>query len=73
MNKESVSPACKDTTGNSYSFQIHVYLGTSIEDDGGMETEITNLMGAGWSNWKKRSGVLSINFYMGGTMWHVLQ
>ena len=34
-------------TGKSYSFQIDVYLGTSIEEQGGMETEITNRLGAG--------------------------
>ena len=34
------------------------YLGTSIEEEGGMETEITKWVGAGWRNWKKCSGVL---------------
>ena len=34
------------------------YLGTSIEEEGGMETEIANRVGAGWMNWKKCSGVL---------------
>ena len=34
------------------------YLGTSIEEEGGMETEIAKRVGAGWMNWKKRSGVL---------------
>ena len=34
------------------------YLGTSIEEEGGMETEITKRVGAGWRNWKKCSGVL---------------
>ena len=34
------------------------YLGTSMEKEGGMETEITKRVGAGWRNWKKCSGVL---------------
>ena len=34
------------------------YLGKSMEEEGGMVTEITNLVGAGWRNWKKCSGVL---------------
>ena len=34
------------------------YLGTSIEEEGGMETEIAKRMGAGWIHWKKCSGVL---------------
>ena len=34
------------------------YLGTSIEEEGGMETEIAKRVGAGWMNWKKCSGVL---------------
>ena len=34
------------------------YLGTSIEDEEGMETEIAKRVGAGWMNWKKCSGVL---------------
>ena len=34
------------------------YLGTSIEEEGGMETEIAKQVGAGWMNWKKCSGVL---------------
>ena len=34
------------------------YLGTSMEEEGGMETEITKRVGAGWRNWKKCSGVL---------------
>ena len=29
-----------------------------MEEEGGMETEITNRVGAGWRNWKKCSGVL---------------
>ena len=33
-------------------------MGTSIEDEGGMETEIAKRVGAGWINWKKYSGVL---------------
>ena len=33
-------PSRKD--GKSYSFRIDVHLGTSIEEEGGMETEITN-------------------------------
>ena len=31
------------------------YLGTSIEEEGGMETEIAKRVGAGWMNWKKCS------------------
>ena len=31
------------------------YLGTSMEEEGGMETEITKRVGAGWINWKKCS------------------
>ena len=34
------------------------YLGTSIEEEGGMETEIAKRVGAGGMNWKKCSGVL---------------
>ena len=34
------------------------YLGTSMEEEGGMETEITKRVGAGWRNWKTCSGVL---------------
>ena len=34
------------------------FLGTSIEEEGGMETEIAKRVGAGWMNWKKCSGVL---------------
>ena len=34
------------------------YLGMSKEEEGGMETEITKRVGAGWRNWKKCSGVL---------------
>ena len=38
---------------------IHLkYLGTSMEEEGGMETEITKRVGAGWRNGKKYSGVL---------------
>ena len=33
------------------------YLGTSIEEEGGMETETAKRVGAGWMNWKKCSGV----------------
>ena len=35
-----------------------MYLGTSIEEEGGMATEITKRVGAGWMNWNKCSGVL---------------
>ena len=65
-----MSPARRDTgvgTGKSYSFKVHVYLGTSIEGEGGMETEITNRVGAGWGNWNKCSGVLCISIW-GRTM-----
>ena len=41
-------------TGKSYTFK---YLGTSIEEEGDMETEVTRQAGAGWRNWKKYSGV----------------
>ena len=34
------------------------YLGTSIEEEGGMEMEITKRMGEGWRNCKKCIGVL---------------
>ena len=34
------------------------YLGTNMEEEGGMETEITKRVGAGWINCKKCSGVL---------------
>ena len=34
------------------------YLGTSMEAEGGMETEITKRVGAGWINCKKCCGVL---------------
>ena len=34
------------------------YLGASMEPEGGMETEITNRVGAGWRNCKKCCGVL---------------
>ena len=33
-------------------------MGTSIEEEGGMATEIAKRVGAGWMNWKKCSGVL---------------
>ena len=33
-------------------------MGTSIEEEGGMETEIAKRVGAGWMNWKTCSGVL---------------
>ena len=36
------------------------YLGTSLEEEGGMETEITKRVGAGWRNWKKCSRVLYV-------------
>ena len=35
-----------------------MYLGTSIEEEGGVETEIAKRVGAGWMKWKKCSGVL---------------
>ena len=34
------------------------YLGTSLEEEGGMEIEIAKRVGAGWMNWEKCSGVL---------------
>ena len=39
-------------------FMFRLILGTSIEEEGGMETEIAKRVGAGWMNWKKCSGVL---------------
>ena len=57
-----MSPARKDTgvgTGKSYLFQIDVHLGTSIEEEGGMETEITKRVGACWSNWKNAADCYS--------------
>ena len=36
---------------------ISIKMGTSIEEEGGMETEIAKRVGAGWMNWKKCSGV----------------
>ena len=30
----------------------------NMEEEGGIETEITKRVGAGWRNWKKRNGVL---------------
>ena len=35
-----------------------MYLGTSIEEEGGMETAIAKRVGAGWMNWKNCSGVM---------------
>ena len=34
------------------------YLGTSIEEEGGIESEIAKRVGAEWMNWKKCIGVL---------------
>ena len=34
------------------------YLGTRIEEEEGMDTEIAKRVGAWWMNWKKCSGVL---------------
>ena len=34
------------------------YLGSSIEETGGMATEITQRVSAAWRNWKRSSGVL---------------
>ena len=34
------------------------YLGSSVEERGGMTTEITQRVSAAWSNWKRYSGVL---------------
>ena len=34
------------------------YLGSSVEETGGMATEITQRMSAAWRNWKRCSGVL---------------
>ena len=62
LNKESVSPACKDTRGRNWN-ELLVSNRRSIEDDGGMETEITNRVGSGWINWNKCRGVLSISIW----------
>ena len=35
-----------------------MYLGSSVEETGGMATEITQRMSAAWRNWKRCSGVL---------------
>ena len=35
-----------------------MYLGSSVEETGGMATEITQIMSAAWRNWKRCSGVL---------------
>ena len=42
----------------STNLKLTSSLGTSIEEEGGMETEIAKRVGAGWMNWKKCSGVL---------------
>ena len=34
------------------------YLGSSVEETGGMATEITERVSAAWRNWKRCSGVL---------------
>ena len=34
------------------------YLGSSVEETGGMTTEITLRMSTAWMNWKRCSGVL---------------
>ena len=34
------------------------YLGSSVEETGGMATEITQTVSAAWRNWKRCSGVL---------------
>ena len=34
------------------------YLGSSVEETGGMATEITQRVSAAWRNWKRCSGVL---------------
>ena len=44
----------KGRTGKSYYFK---YLGTSIEEECDMETEITKLVGPGWIDWKNCNGV----------------
>ena len=41
-----------------WSMAVFGKMGTSIEEEGGMETEIAKRVGAGWMNWKKCSGVL---------------
>ena len=34
------------------------YLGSSVEETGGMTTEISKRVSAAWGNWKRYSGVL---------------
>ena len=34
------------------------YLGSSVEETGGMATEITQIVSAAWRNWKRCSAVL---------------
>ena len=45
-----------ESTMKQKALKLHLkYLCTSIEDEGGMETEITKRVRAGWINWKKCS------------------
>ena len=34
------------------------YLGSVVQEDGGMKNEISNRIRSGWRNWRKCSGVL---------------
>ena len=36
------------------------YLGSTLQSDGGMSTEINKRTQCGWNNWRKMSGVLSL-------------
>ena len=38
------------------------YLGMSMEEEGGMETEITKRVGAGWRNWNMITSKTEHNF-----------
>ena len=35
------------------------YLGSTVQEDGGAEREVTKRIPAGWNSWRKVSGVLS--------------
>ena len=53
MNKETDRESIK-VIGEELERVTHFkYLGTSTEEEGGTETEITERVGAGWRNWKK--------------------
>ena len=58
QNAQGNRPQVKILGEEVERFTHFKYLGTSIEEEGGMETEILKRVGAGWMNWKKCSGVL---------------